>query len=248
MFEFSAGIVDQNGMFDKLYNCVLNKTKKYNPLLVFHKTAKYCSFSLATSADNAEYIKLIIKKEIANLIVNDIKYNYFLHKISKNNYFKDNLDKLIMSLVFYDKQIEIKYILDNFPAGNYINIDSFFLFRLAELTNKWNNIVEIINNNLNYLIFDSSFDDLISFFESGQRNIVEIVIGANNIKIYVNNQQNDLNFTFNKQDLQNLIFELISLEPQRLIIYGQKNQRAKLKNMLPEYLQKICEESFCKNC
>lgn len=246
MFEFTISISQHYRIFDKLYVSLENKLKCVDALIVRHKFGKKYSICIACSNKFAKMGKAIIEESLINFIIFDYKKLFFENALSKFVSIKDYIEKLVSALIHFESDIDKLLVVENLDNhANEIVVDSLITFRLASLIDRWNDILKIIISNIEMLIANNSIGELLKYFEQNNSNDIELHLTENNIKICTKTKDNDLIFDYSEQDLQNVVVELISLSPDKIIVFDKHGKCESLKKNLPEYLvQKMVDSNL----
>ena len=137
----------------------------------------------------------------------------------------------------FDKQTDIDLVKKNLVIDNNIVIDSLYHFKLIELKNRWQDIVDLISQNLINLIAGDCLKDMLKFLiASSPAKIENIYISDNDNKIKLFN--NDINISIDKKYKnyeEKIISKLINLCPKNIYItndvYTQYDMSKKIEDL-----------------
>lgn len=237
MFEYTASMCSQNDIFDHLCEDLKNKLKTYKPFVIIHNNGKKHSICVAFDDDFAKIGKAIIEDCIINFIIYDYKKVYLRNYIHAKRCSKQSVEQLLGALIKFESNVDREIVIEHMPVcTSEIVIDSFITFMLQQLINRWNDIVVIINNNLEMLISENSYEELLKYFEQNNAREIQMYCETKKVKLSGKIAENDLFFDYSADDLQNLIIELISLSPEKIVVFGDKKQFEIISKHVPEYL------------
>ncbi len=175
---------------------------------------------------NTKYqLKPVIMQHLANYIILDYKYNYLVSKFKFKVTSDINMQAFIKALVVFDSEIDKDIIIQNLRPLSKVDIDSFCRFRLKILHTKWQDLINLANDNFVYLLSTDTFIELLKFIISNldyRTKEVNIHFDKNGFKLLdVNNkpiQDTMLDYTVGYNDAL-LITSLITLSPRRINLH-----------------------------
>jgi len=189
-----------------------------------------------------EKIDSIIKEEIIQIISSYKKIQYF-----KRNLQIDKLDKFlyetfIRTLVLYDQKLDIRTIEKKFVLTNYLNLQSFFYFKLPELRHRWNEIINLTNNNVVWGMNKERFEELIFYLLTNLEKKcpeLNIIIENNCSKIFVNDNLISQKFIKAKNSQLWLMIKILKYAPKKikLVNYSTTNNFNQIKKFLVKRLE-----------
>jgi len=236
MFEYSASIGCNFDIFNHLYIDLKTKLKAYNAFIIVHNDTQKHSICVAIDNKHAKTCRAIVEESIVNFIIFDYK-KYYLKRIICQHRISNNIDKLIDALSRFESNVDRQIVISNMPPNaKEIVIDSFFAFKLGALIERWRDIATIICNNFEMLACEKSFDELLQYFKQSNTNVVNIHMDDNNVKISSEQCDSDLVYGYSNEDLQNFVAEVISISPEKIVIYSSQKHFDLIAKILPEYL------------
>ena len=98
-------------------------------------------------------------------------------------------DALCKSLAVFDRTTDIVEVLSLLEIGRSLNIDSFYVFKLASLRMRWKEITDLFVENMSNMIYSNSFTELIRYLIMTTESCGEDVFVYNfNNTIYLRNK------------------------------------------------------------
>lgn len=167
---------------------------------------------------------------------------YNKEKYIKSNFKPPALDNLALDLIaralsVFDKASDVEYVYDKLKGLKTINVRSLYVFRLASLRFKWQEICDLFSRNLPNLLEAEVFVEFMRYLlvatESSQVDVYLFI--ENNILYVKDKQDNDLtepvNITGNR-GYAKAIMELISIAPRSIIICSRINSSPELEECI----------------
>ena len=118
----------------------------------------------------SETHKKSIKKKITGLVADMILQVYKLEYLTNNFKFKTtndiNMQAFVKALVVFDWDIDKQIILRMLMDMDSVVVDAFVNFKLGILKTKWNDLVNLANDNIAYLMSSDTFIELLKFLIS----------------------------------------------------------------------------------
>ncbi len=243
MFEYTISSSENLGIINNIYIMLSGAVKSVNGIIIKQNSLKTDSVCLAVENKHKEYIKACILDAIADAIINTYKQQYLHNNITitiKNNV---AYNAFISALVVFDRQTDKDIIKKNLVLENKLHIDSFYNFRLQQLHNRWYDIVCIVNESIPIMLKDRSVAEITSYFvENTNKEIFEahLYILENVIQIKLDDKLNDLQFNTNNSYVNDILTEIISVSPKRVIIHGEIDKHKELHQALVSvFLDKV---------
>ena len=227
MFEVSFNVdLKEKVYIDFLYNGLKEKIKKANGIV-------FCGFNndrVFVSVACEDCFAVEIKSEIYELFAEIYAFGFKHFYLKKNlNIYKENLltQTLINTMTIFDSENDkklIKKYLFNQEIGA---IDGFFNFRMKRLKEKWNEIIDLTNENSVVLHDKETSCEFLSFLidaMQGSEKVISVFKKGNSFKI--KNEKGaviDLKLPFwkNQADEEVVLFNVILLAPKQVNIIGE---------------------------
>ena len=164
------------------------------------------------------YKQEYLHQHIAITISNAVAYNAF-----------------VQALVVFDRQTDKDIIKKHLVLEDKINIDSFYNFRLDQLKNRWRDIACVVNDSIPLMLKDKSVADLTRYFVDStnkEAREVHLFVTDKIIRLKIDDELSDLEFETNEDYLTNVLTEVISISPQKVVLHGKNEKMHELKQVL----------------
>lgn len=241
-----------------MWECSLNVKEENKALavVIYNELSKFVESNrgVVTSHEENGCIKILIavkngfvemvKKSISNLVVDVICYNF------KERYLNEylvlyGLDEMGMgafkkALLNFDKETDRFMVKKELILDRELYLESFYSFRLKNLQSKWKELVDLSNENREFLLSNESFIDLLKFLVDNLdicENEISIFKEDKVYKIFLNEQ----NLSLNPVDETDIVSLVIDLSPQKINLYFKESSRAIF------LLEKLFEERITVN-
>lgn len=223
---------------------------------VYSSMSKFVGNNRGVVTRNEEngYIKILIavksyfveqtKSSVASLIVDAVCYNFkelFLDKFLNLS----GLDEMgrgafKKALLNFDKETDRFMVKRALFLEGEMYLESFFDFRLKNLQNKWQELVDLSNENREFLLTSESFIDLLKFL------VDNLDICEDEISIFKENGEYKIYAKGHSEPIsplneENIVSSVIDLSPQRINLYFKERSKA------ISLLEKIFEERITIN-
>lgn len=130
-----------------------------------------------------------IKKALAESLVLNYKYKFMADNLILPAGYEQFKDALCKSLAVFDRTTDIVEVLSLLEIGRSLNIDSFYVFKLASLRMRWKEITDLFVENMSNMIYSNSFTELIRYLIMTTESCGEDVFVYNfNNTIYLRNK------------------------------------------------------------
>lgn len=193
-------------------------------------------------------LSVIIKNRIAENILLYYKKQYIISKLNFNKTNTIKMDVFLKALVCFDSETDKEIIINRLNFFNKkIVMESFINFKISFLKRKWNELVDLANDNAMYLSSEDTFNELIKFLISNLENRISAVNIFNKDNCYFICDANGKAITDflcdedAKYDDEKLITNLIALNPEKIIIHVNNYVKDRLINNLYEYFSNRIE-------
>ena len=182
-----------------------------------------------------------VKQKITDILVESVVIYY------KNKFLEENIalpeeytlykNALCKSLALFDRLEDITEVKENFCLTSYLNINSFYFFKLADVRTRWKSICDLFKENLDVVLASDSFVELIKYLISTTEPSCDVaLIYIDNAKICIkNNNGEDLTEPINLRDASSgflVANELISIAPGKIKIKYNSEENTELTNTI----------------
>ena len=222
----------------KINNEIQSFVKNKNGISTLLITKFNISVLVAVPDGQGEVLDLFIKDKIISLYVNEYKLNYLLENFNFEVTNNISMKAFIKALLMFDVETDRRIVKQKLLGFNSIVIDSFFNFRLQVLKNRWNDLVNLANDNIMYLMSRDTIIELLKFLISNLEFNCEMVkIKQNGENFILYNEKGELIKDETCRDVldnDSLITTLIYLNPKRIRLDETYNIRNGTINLICE--------------
>ena len=209
---------------DYLYQKLSTQVKFVGGIIVKQNFSGRCQLSLAVPKKQKDYFVLLLLELISEVITQNYKKEYLSERIMNITATELTKTAFIKALTVFDKQTDKDLIKKQLVLASEINIDSFYYFKLQNLRNRWQEICNLVNENI------SSFDSSRTIKEFLRFLIKATEVSFDEVHLYKRNQDYYLTDSKNRP-ITNIcgcgengeagaIEELITLSPARIVLHG----------------------------
>lgn len=241
MWEYSLNIKDENkSLASFVYKSMSKFVENNRGVVTSHEENGYLKVLIAVKS----YFVDKIKAEVARLIVDVICYDFKERFLDKYLILR-GLDEMGIgafkkALLNFDKETDRFMVKKALILDSELYLESFFDFRLKNLQNKWQELVDLSNENREFLLSSESFIDLLKFL------VDNLDICEDEISIFKENGEykiilNSENISLSPLNEENIVSSVIELSPQRINLYFKESSKAIF------LLEKIFEERITIN-
>lgn len=228
MFEITIS-TDKSRMKDVLFiiNRIRSQVKALKAIMVCEEIDKRSKLTIAVVEEKKDFLISIIFDAIAESIVRSYKEEYLYSKLYDKIADKVVLSAFVKALTMFDKTSDKEFVKQKLSISEEILMDSFYKFRLWDLEKRWSEIASLVSESSSYLLMSGTFMELMRFLiMTNECECGEISLKVQNGHICAkNNEGMDVfSFKYVKNDdksLINVISELISLAPEKIIVDGE---------------------------
>ncbi len=232
MFEYTITSFGNQKLMEKLFKILQNKFMGTGALIIREQILNYHHISIAING-KTEFACGVIIESICESILFNYKVSIFETKIVNISNIETRY-KLIAALSNFDNETDIQTIKKEIPLSeNKINITSFYHFKLKKLKTKWLEICKIVNENIEYMNDKNVLNELLkAFSENKKNNLIHIYAGKASIKISIDDGASDLIFEYKQNFVDDIITEVISINPKKIIFHGDMSKIKKIDDVL----------------
>lgn len=221
-------IISKNS-YDYCLNYIGEKLKHRFPdnrlLLKTKKSGDYTLMQISCQDEvNLSLLENAIDALISDVICNYYKYDYFKCCIDKK--IKDETFKkiLLKTLVAFDVNLDRLSILFKLPTGKTVSLDGIFNFAIADVKNRWNDILSLVKSGL-VAMGSYKCTEILKILMENMGNQYEQVHVYENIDGYVFKDKDSKEIAINEllvkdesRDMK-LIITLIGLAPKQIYLH-----------------------------
>lgn len=225
MYELTIADSAQNiTHLEKLKEQLMPYIEDSSGVIILNVMNGYSYLSLAVQEENKNIIKSITLDFVARIIVDTQKKEWLNDLIVHGFTSRQNRQTLISALSEFDKDTDIELCKKNLVFDDYINMLSVFAFKMQELKSRWDDIAQLVNNNLPNLAIGDALVDMMKFLLSSikpKTPEVYIIDNGEEIALINGSKLPDTTMRFNKnaENIEQEILEsLILLLPNKIYI------------------------------
>ena len=240
MWEFCISVDSSK---QEILNFIMKKLegeiKDCNGVLTCLNKGQCVDILIACNKFEKNRILMLIQEIISEVVCYYYKKNFLLQNLHVN--ITDDISKkaFICALLYFDNETD-NYIVNKYlELVKKINIESFFNFRLLSLKQKWQELVEIANQNEIYFYKDDTFLELIKFLVDNievKNDVVNIMPLEKSYGIF--DSKFDIIEPSKNMDEEKLVTDLIALSPKSINIYCSEILSSKIKTLICKLFEK----------
>ena len=240
MWEFCISV---DGSKREILNFILQKLegeiKDCNGVLTYLNKGQSVDVLIACNKFEKNRILMLIQEIISEVICYYYKKDFLIRNLQVN--IVDDISKkaFICALLYFDNETDIYIVNKYLELSKKMNIESFFNFRLISLKQKWQELVEIANQNEIYLYKDDTFLELIKFLVDNievKNDVVNIMPLDTSYGIF--DSKFDIIEPSKNMDEEKLVTDLIALSPKSINIYCSEILSNKIKTLICKLFEK----------
>lgn len=225
MWEFSLSVsADKCQVAKYIYNSVKSLSSDLNPIITSYEHNGMVSVIFACDNFFKAKLKFFIMNSVVFSICTFFKEEYLTKKLKTPN--KSSIENYTFkkALVNFDRETDRFIIGKQLILEQNLNLDSFFHFKLKNLKEKWDELVNIANDNSTYFLAEDSFLELLKFLiDNIEYETAEVNVVCNNGQLFLfdsNFEIIDDKLSFNCYDL---VDNLLKLSPRKINWYTEKS-------------------------
>lgn len=230
MFEFQISVSKANQrVLEQIFQDLKQSTKGIDVVLTTFEDKSCCNIVLACQEIERPRVCFLISDAISDAISTFFKLEFIQQNVRIPIKDEVSFQAFIKALVSFDRETD-KYIVSRaLKIEDAVNLESFFMFKLKQLRQKWLEVIKLANDNAAFLLCNETFLDLLKFLIEN----IEISTGTINVvKKGSCFQICDENFNeISKENCLlsrleespnsdvNLVTSLIALSPKKINVY-----------------------------
>lgn len=245
MFEIKVACSRENTDLALMLWNKLEKNMNLFKGVSINNNKNFIIIDITTNSKNHDFVCSYLRNICSNIII-----KYF-----KNQYIKQNLEVVIndefaraalySALTNFDKKSDEKLIKQKLALGEIIYLDSFFNFMSADIKKRWQEICEIMQENINILLLSNSIYDLIRYLVKSiepEIDNVYLAMGEKGVAIKDFEGNNIVFYNDFDSNETNIIEKLIDLSPAKVHL---KYEQSRYNNIVDKINDIFCEK-VCK--
>ncbi|MBQ9792599.1 MAG: hypothetical protein IJW32_02495 [Clostridia bacterium] len=165
MWEYCI-IFEDDLSADYFKNKIYKTIKNYNGIITKLVDNNYIKILIAVPIIERFKIHNIIREKIAETILVNYKKEYILSKLNFDITKAIDMQIFLKALVVFDSETDKAIIYERLKFDSNLIVNSFINFKLSFLKRKWEELINLANDNSFYLLNKDSFLELIKFLIS----------------------------------------------------------------------------------
>jgi len=240
MWEFSLNLKSENFEIAKFVHNSLKQMGDWLFVTTSEQNGNICVL-LATEDAYKERIQTTIRGMVTEIVCTKFKADYLDRNLALPLQDEVGLHAFKKALLNFDRETDKYLVRRSLILSNSLYLESFFAFRLTSLKEKWEELVNLSNDNRDYLISKESFIDLLKFLVDNLdicENEIDIIKEQDGYRII----NSDNSFYENRIiSEEKVVSSVIDLSPQKINLYFQDGSYA------INLLQRIFQERITIN-
>lgn len=242
MWEFSLNIKTENFELAKFfYNSLSTYVRATDGVVTSHEENGYISVLFAVNDDVELQVKSLITNAIVEVVCTKFKADYLNKSLVLPEHDIIGMSAFKKALLNFDRETDKFIIKKNLNLSSNLYLESFYLFRLRSLQDKWAELVNLSNENREYLVSKESFIDLLKFLVDNLdicEDEISVVKEDGGYRIYT--EEGQVRFAQLISE-ESMVSSVIDLSPQKINLYFNETSNA------INLLERIFEERIIIN-
>lgn len=218
MWEININSTQNGKVFlQVLYENIIQVLKKYGAIVVLG--SDHQSLSIGCNQENSEQVWNKVKRALCDLYCNEIKRDFLNSHIKNLELGESQKDAFINVLTYFDSELEKQIVFRSLKYTKTIVLESFFNFRLRPLKQKWKELCNLTNNNMDLILKNNNFLEIMKFFVGSIKPKNDCVVVSYHAPCVVFNDKMSRVVavdSFEKSDIFSLVAFLVSLAPNKI--------------------------------
>jgi len=211
---------------NRFLNCLpYIKSRLEQHAKITHKKLRKCERIEVKGKDFIE----TLKDAIADVIVGDCKSHYIIENMKLP--IRDEIDRhlFISALCEFDREVDKYLVSEILEITPTFVLGSFYDYRLGNLKRRWDEICLIANENIENLVVEGNFFELLRYLISNlEHRLDEVFLESVNgqIRVYDRQMQPVIGGYVNKTKSSQIqaMSILVANNPRRIFFWGEENE------------------------
>ncbi len=236
---------DKSHFMDFLYSKLEGQVKFCGGVIIRSSRAGRVKIGLAVPRKQKDYFVLLLLELVSEVITQDFKFEYL--NTNLGTIIPNELTRaaFIRALTVFDKQTDKDLIKKQLVFENELNIDSFFYFKLGELTQRWQEICVLVRENISALQASGSLAGLLKFLiKTSDIGYDEVhIIKRKGRFVLTDKSSRPIHALFEMCDNKSqadTIGDLILLSPSKIVLH-----RATTREPFFDFIENLFEDKVC---
>lgn len=221
-------------------NKMANTLLKIGGNIALAKTQTEWVLSMVVPKQNEAQIAKLLKIYLCDIFCEKLKYNYikrnWIAQADKNTFF----DLFVNVCTYFDIELERKIVMRNLVLNNSIMLDTYLDFNFPTLKQKWQDLVNLVNNNIDIFFQDETFFEIFGFIVAnlGVKNkFINVYLSDNNQYIVL--QDGKMSKVFCESDIIGVITKLVELSPKKVLVKMPKTNNFVIDKIVQLFGSKV---------
>ncbi|MCI8555199.1 MAG: hypothetical protein HFI85_01310 [Clostridia bacterium] len=220
MWEFSLNFKTENfELARQVFNTLRGYIESIEGVITSHEDNGTIRILLAVKEEYKDKLKFVLTNAVTELICTKFKNEYLNKYLMLPELDKTSVAAFKKALLNFDRETDKFIIKKNLALEDNLYIESYYHFRLKPLQVKWAELVNLSNENKEYLISRESFIDLLKFLVDNLdicEEEISIVKESEGYRIYTEDNESFPNKLISEESM---VSSVIDLSPQKINLY-----------------------------
>ena len=226
MWEYAVIVKNSN---EQIISYILSSSKifvsKLGGVATLNREDEFSHVVIGVDEKHKDKMQTFLSKCITRAICSFFKSDYLDKHLNIKIADKIGLLAFKKALINFDKETDYYIVSKNLVFENNLYLESFYDFRLKKLRDKWGELIDLANENKEYLISSDAFMDLLKFLIDNIDIVeeeIDIVEDDDGYRIFSGNEEN----SFEGLSNEGLVSSVIEISPQKINLYCKKENSA----------------------
>lgn len=238
MWELSITVNSKDFEIAKfIYQTLKLQTSEFGSVVTCYEEFDNINILIACPIEEQTRVAIVVERCIIKVVCNFYKEKFLTENLHLPTHENISLMAFKKALINFDKETDFYIISKNLNLNKNLHLDSFYLFKLKTLRDKWSELIMLANENSEYLVSNDAFFDLLKFL------IDNLEIGEEEISVFEEENgysikaDSNLNLSeCEKLSKESLVSSLIELCPKKINLFCKSDENT------AGFLSKIFEE------
>ncbi len=245
MWELSISVGSKNIEIAKfVYQTLKTQTADFGAVVTCYEEFENIFIVFGCPENEQKRAEMVIERCIIKAICNFYKENFLSQNLRLPLHEKMSLMAFKKALINFDKETDFYLISKNLNLDRNLHLDSFYFFGLKSLREKWTELINLANENSDYLVSNEAFFDLLKFLIDNLEVCEdEIDVFEKEDGYFITPQNSAEDCAYENLSQEGLVSSLIELCPKKINLFCTSDDNT------AGFLSKIFEErlNVCYN-
>lgn len=224
MFELQVSEdKSRHSLLTSLFVKLKNEVRACRGVIVCDILGDRSRLCLAVPQKAEDYFKSLLFDVLSDIIVVEYKFEHLSSHISIPFGEETTKNAFLMALTVFDKSTDIEFVKSRLQLTDEINVDSFVNFRLTELKERWNEIADLLNENIGQLSIEGGLIEMLKFLiRTTPVECGEVLVSFDDSgKVLFSNTSGDVIYESASEETS-AVSKLVALLPSRIVVCSEK--------------------------